>query len=632
MSVNRAKIAKRERNPLWRNGSFTLMWTSVAASGFGDRMMMLAALVLLGGFVQGAEQVSIQASINFFFFLPYVLLSVAGGWLADHLPRKWLMLACDEFRGLLLFLGFLLVYNATGVGAVPESYHWQVLGILFLVGVFAAIFNPTRNAIVPEVVPLKQLQSANAIILSIAVIASMIGQVVGGKIINPDQASTVRLGLLIGAGFYIISGSFFAFLRIKQTSIAGLEKVQPKPRSYKQAVTYIKGHGRIVRLILLNMLIWAGAMVVYNAVLSLTKLNFGFIEAGMSDQERLFRFTVLTAGVGFGMLAGACVMAWIRTRRESDVVLMFGLMMTGVFIMFLAYSKFFYLSLALAFGVGVFGNMAIVSIATMLQSLSPNYMRGRVMGLNAMMNTLTNVIVNFIIWQTPNADNAIIISLYPLGALLALLGLWGGWRILKQGMLKDTATNVSLHLLRLWLLVWYRLEWEGRQNVPSKGPVILASNHTIAIDPFLIQGASPRFVRWVMLTEFRFKLLWPIWKMANPISLKLDGKDTTPIRAMVNAVNEGEVLGLFPEGGLQRDARELQPFKPGIALVAERTGAPIVPVWISGTSLTNHMLLHIFMPCKARVKFGKPFTLPKGIKREEALAIIREKMLELSNN
>ena len=416
------KIAKREGGPLWRNGSFTLMWTSVAASGFGDRMMMLAALVLLGGFAAGADQVSVQAQIQFFFFLPYVLLSVGGGWLADHLPRKWLLLTCDEVRGLLLFLGFCLVYEVTGAGAIPETYHWQVLGILFLVGVFAAIFNPTRNAIVPQVVPLRQLQGANALVLSITVIASMIGQVAGGKIIDPDQASTVRFGLLVGAAFYLISGSFFAFLRVKDHTLSlevedhrtaiDIKYAKKKPRSYKQAVSYVWGHGRIVRLILLNMMIWAGAMVVYNAVLSLTKLNYGFIEMGMSDQQRLFRFTVLSAGVGFGMLGGAGVMAWIRTRRESDVTLMVSLVMTGLSIALLGACTNYWVALVFAFGVGVFGNMAIVSIATMLQSLSPNYMRGRVMGMNAMLNTTTNVLVNFVIWQTPNADEMIIWSLF----------------------------------------------------------------------------------------------------------------------------------------------------------------------------------------------------------------------------
>ena len=56
--------------PLWRNISFILMWSSVAASGFGDRVIMLAALTLLGVAEGDVQSTSVQAGINFFFFLP----------------------------------------------------------------------------------------------------------------------------------------------------------------------------------------------------------------------------------------------------------------------------------------------------------------------------------------------------------------------------------------------------------------------------------------------------------------------------------------------------------------------------------------------------------------------------------
>ena len=61
--------------PLWRNLSFTLMWTSTAASGFGDRMIMLAALALLGGLAANESSTAIQAGTQFFFFLPYIFFS-----------------------------------------------------------------------------------------------------------------------------------------------------------------------------------------------------------------------------------------------------------------------------------------------------------------------------------------------------------------------------------------------------------------------------------------------------------------------------------------------------------------------------------------------------------------------------
>ena len=89
---------------LWRNVSFHLLWSSTFASGVGDRLIMNAALPMLGYGPESAENASIQAGIQFFFFLPYLLWSPFAGWLSDRLPRKWIMFAADETRGIILLL------------------------------------------------------------------------------------------------------------------------------------------------------------------------------------------------------------------------------------------------------------------------------------------------------------------------------------------------------------------------------------------------------------------------------------------------------------------------------------------------------------------------------------------------
>ena len=93
---------RAQNKVLWKNPSFTLMWTSTAASGYGDRMIMLGALAMLGGLADGSDSSKIQAATQFWFFLPYLIFNLFGGWLADRLPRKWLLLGCDESRGLIL--------------------------------------------------------------------------------------------------------------------------------------------------------------------------------------------------------------------------------------------------------------------------------------------------------------------------------------------------------------------------------------------------------------------------------------------------------------------------------------------------------------------------------------------------
>ncbi len=603
------------------------MWTSTAASGFGDRMMMLAGLALLGGLAAGsANSTAIQASTQFWFFLAYIILSVPGGWLADRLPRKWMLLACDESRGLILLLAcYLLTAAPAGTPAALDTSHWwKIYGILFAVGCFAAVFNPTRNAIIPQIIPRPQLQPANAVILVINVIASMVGMLVGGMIISGDSAASVRNSLFLGAAFYLISGTFFAFLR--PVAAPPISASQPhQARSFMQVAHYTARHGRIIWLILLNVMVWSAAAVVSSALVGIGKHHYG-----LQGDVLLVQFTRLSATMGVGMLLGGASIMLIGTRRESPIVIMSALAGAGACVLLLAIAPWRPVSYLAALGIGVFGNVAIVAIMTLLQTLSPDFIRGRIMGLNSMVNTIASVATYFAIWRLPNADVNVIIVLEVLGPLLLVVGINGLWRHLRQGPLDRGDRNLLWHLERLLVLIVHRARWRGRGAVPPGGPAILVSNHTTGVDPLLIQAALNRRVRWLMIDKYQFRALDFIWHAADPITLREDGNPSTQVRQVINALRSGHVVGVFPEGGLQRDHRELQPFLPGVAVIAQRSGAPVVPVWISGTPRKKNILLHLLWPSRSCVAFGKPYHVDKHAERESVLEELKRRMLALA--
>lgn len=599
------------------------MWTSVAASGFGDRMMMLAALALLGGLAKGADSTSIQAATQFWFFLPYIFFSVPGGWLADHLPRKWLLLVCDQSRSLLLFSGFLMILGATGPAAIASEYHWRIAAILFAVGTFAAVFNPTRNAIIPQIIPRPQLTAANAVILGLSVIASMIGIIVGDRIITPEAASSVRHGLLLAASFYFVSGWFFAFLRPTQPRQLN-SPVQR--RSFRQATRYIASHRRVMVLIGLNVLIWASAATVSSAIMGLGKTHFG-----LSGNELLRYFAQASAAIGLGMLVGAGLVASIQTRRESTIALAVGMILAGTCVLMLAAVPHTGVTYFAAFGVGAFGNVVIISVISLLQEITPNYVRGRVMGVNSMINTACSVATYLAIWRLPAADRNIITVLFLLGPALTIIGAIGLFGHLRRGPQPDPHANLFWRLDRWFVLMWHNLRWSGRHHIPADGPVVLASNHTAGLDPLLIQAACGRVVRWVMLSSYQFRLLTPVWRVIQPIALDRDAGDMAKVRQMMQVLREGEVIGIFPEGGLQESHRELKPFEPGIARIAQRTGAAIVPVWIADTPKSASMLLQFLKPSRSTVAFGEPFTPSPDAPPEQVLEELRQRMQALAN-
>ncbi|MCX5660365.1 MAG: MFS transporter [Planctomycetota bacterium] len=612
---------ERPAKPLLRNLNFQLLWVSVAASGFADRMPQLAAWAMLGIYLADSQASSIQAGTSFFFFLPYVLLGLPAGWVADTFPRKWIMMACDLGRAAVILLAFTLAPSG-GASNIPEAHHWKIYAIMFCIGVFAAFFNPAKAATVPQVVPLAKLQPANAIVLGIAVIASLLGMVVGVPIV---QKVSVGAGLALGAAVYATSGTLFLFMNVPRHVRAHAGPRESQVGRMLQALAYSFRHRRVLQLLLLSVLFWSAAYVVTNAVAALCKRSYG-----LPPSEVVSASTIMMVTVGVGMLLSSGFVAWMNTRRESAWFTMIALVLVGFALAGMAVSTSYWVATACAFFVGLAGNTAMICVATLTQSLAPDFIRGRVFAVRDLFSLSSAVVVNFVIWRRTDADEQMIPALYLFAALVALVGVQGLFRLLTRGPMPTRFVNVLWRLDRAALLIWHRLRWLGRDRVPAKGAVILASNHTTGLDPFLIQAAVPRRIRWVMLTSYQFRLLSPFWRAIEPIAIEPNKPGTSNLRAMLAALQAGEPLGFFPEGGIQREHRDLAPFHSGIGLLARRSEATIVPVWISGTPRTRNMLWHFLKPSRSTVTFGAPYKPYASMSDDQIAQDLRERLLALA--
>jgi len=604
------------------------MWSSVAASGFGDRMIMLSTLALLGGLARNIGGTAINAGVSFCFFVPYLLFTLVGGKLADKLPRKWLMFACDEIRAILfLFAIYQLAPLADQITKVPDGHEWKIYLLVGCVGIFAAIFQPTKTAALPEYVPTSQLQSANALITGIGVIANLIGLVVGGYIIAYDKTlnmvttDTIRAALWLGFFFYCCSGFFFAFLKpLPSKSSAALP---PNQRNKKHnALKHILSHKKTVRAILLISAVWSVAMIVYAAAVGLCK-EFYHVDNVMEQ------FTLISSSLGAGMLCGAILIAVFSTRKESTIIALASLMITGINCLLLAIIPSYSLGLAFAFLVGFFGNITIINLITYLQITSPNYMRARIMGIAACCETIAIVITNYLIWQIPNSDIIIISVLRIVAAIILLTIPFMLVHALRKGPHPSTVTNAVWHFSRACLFFYHRLKITGKHNIPKQGPLIIAANHTTGLDPFIMQSSVMHTIRWVMLREYQYKILNPLWKAVNPIPVDQNGRDTQQLRDMIKALKKGDTVGIFPEGAAQRQTRQIIPFQPGIGLIAKKSKATILPVWIDGTPQTKNMLWHFLKPSHSSITYGKPYTPDPELTNQQIADQLQQQILAL---
>jgi len=125
---------------------------------------------------------------------------------------------------------------------------------------------------------------------------------------------------------------------------------------------------------------------------------------------------------------------------------------------------------------------------------------------------------------------------------------------------------------------------EGLRNIPKDGPVIVACNHESYFDFLCFSAISPRKIHYLAAEKFFKSKLWkPLMQITGQIRVDRDHPDKSRVFDQVlNALEQRRMIGIFPEGTRSRDGKMLKAFT-GIAQIALKAKAPIVPVGVKGT-------------------------------------------------
>ncbi|MEW6232102.1 MAG: lysophospholipid acyltransferase family protein [Chloroflexota bacterium] len=184
--------------------------------------------------------------------------------------------------------------------------------------------------------------------------------------------------------------------------------------------------------------------------------------------------------------------------------------------------------------------------------------------------------------------------------------------------LANAALRVLLPLLARWEIV-------GLENVPRQGPLIVIANHLSFLDPPVLGAALPVrivFMSKVEAAQAPFLGLVVKWYGAFPV--RRGEVDRQALRLSFQALRAGQALGILPEGTRSRVGR-MQRARPGVALIALRAGAPILPVAITGTETAIPQWRRLRRP-HIRLVVGKSFCLEPGPQR-----MTKERLVELSD-
>jgi len=127
----------------------------------------------------------------------------------------------------------------------------------------------------------------------------------------------------------------------------------------------------------------------------------------------------------------------------------------------------------------------------------------------------------------------------------------------------------------------FRLKVTGQENIHQDGPFIIVANHSSLLDPVIL-GVSVRPKVIFVAAAYLFKIHWLGYLLRKANSIPVQGEnDISSLKRALKILQQGGVLGIFPEGGVDRQKDNL-PIKAGAAFLATRVGVPIVPIKIKG--------------------------------------------------
>ncbi len=160
-----------------------------------------------------------------------------------------------------------------------------------------------------------------------------------------------------------------------------------------------------------------------------------------------------------------------------------------------------------------------------------------------------------------------------------------------------------------------RLHVEGVDRIPAKGPVILVSNHLAWMDILTVAVPVRRHEHHMAKSElFQVPVLGGIIRLLGAFPVRRGESDRESLRQAQEVLSAGQVLVIFPEGH-RSDTHQMAAGLPGVALIAMRSGAPIVPIGITGTEHTlKGWRIGPWAP-RVRIVYGEPFTLESGGRR-----------------
>ena len=170
----------------------------------------------------------------------------------------------------------------------------------------------------------------------------------------------------------------------------------------------------------------------------------------------------------------------------------------------------------------------------------------------------------------------------------------------------------------------YRPTIIGKEFIPKEGRVILAGNHTSYLDPLLVAYGTKRCVHYFAKDRLYKGIKKPIFKGLGIIPVNRKIKDKNSLYKGIDVLNNDLVVGIFPEGTINKTDDIVMNFKFGAVKMAYETNSKIVPF-----SITHK---YKFLKKSVKIEYGKPYNVSSDLKKENDILMKKVKTMIIKNS
>jgi acyl-[acyl-carrier-protein]-phospholipid O-acyltransferase / long-chain-fatty-acid--[acyl-carrier-protein] ligase len=624
---------------LLKTKRFLPLFITQFLGAFNDNVFKNALVILITYTVAEQSALSPQIMVTMaagIFILPFFLFSATAGQLADKHDKAKLI-------RIIKFVEILLM-----AGAATGFYLQQVnllMLILFLMGTQSAFFGPLKYGILPDQLNENELIGGNALIGTGTFLSILLGTICGGLLILADN------------GTLIISVMVIALALIGWISSLLIPPTQAADSAIIVNYNFFTETHRIIQHIRQNPVIFRAVLGIswfwlFGATFLSQFPTFGKDIIGGNEQVVTLFLAVFSIGIGIGsllcnrLLKGEVAATYVPLGilgmtiftidlyfASSRIIAGNAEALIGVMIFLESWANWRVLIDLL--GIAVCGGIYIVPLYAIIQDRTAAAYRSRTIAGNNIMNALFMVVSALVISMMLAHEFTVTEVFLTIAVFNGLVAIYIS-SLLPQALAKS--------ILQWAFRTFYRLDVKGLENYKKLGDKsIIVANHLSFLDALLIGAYIPERVSFAINTQIA-KRWWlqPFLFLTDTIAL--DPSNPMSTRLLIKRVRKGHKIVIFPEGRLTVTGSLMKIYE-GPAIIAEKSGAQLLPIIISGAQYTPFSKLR----GKVRIRFFPKITLTimppvqfamqphlKGRKRRQAAGMklydVMSHMMFQSNN